>query len=143
MHEKEQARILVLEEKRLTRIARENASSRLSSLQRELEMEHQRVVDHKERLMEELSSLKISQLCSPHLLVSDASEGGSSQNFAEEMSIPDHRRCILCFRKEVSVLFIPCAHQVVCFDCSGSVGDCCPCCQVQIAKQYRVYGGTS
>ncbi|KAL3516737.1 hypothetical protein ACH5RR_023639 [Cinchona calisaya] len=134
LEEKEQARILVVEEKTLTRIARENASTRLSSLQQELEMEHKLVMDRKARLMQQLSDLKLS---SAHLLDYGISEGESSQNFIEK--IPDHRRCTICCQKEVSILFIPCAHQVVCFDCCRSMGDSCPSCQVQIAKKYVVY----
>nr|XP_027108963.1 myosin-9-like [Coffea arabica] len=88
IEEKEQARILVSEEKKLTRIAREYRDRKLSALEQKLEVERRRVMDDKERLMLEASILKTQ-----HLLGSSVSEAESSQNLAQAMLIPDHRRC--------------------------------------------------
>ncbi|XP_027102863.1 MND1-interacting protein 1 [Coffea arabica] len=138
MDEKEQPRILVLEEKKPTRIATEDRDRKLSSLEQELETERRCVIDDKERRMLEASHLKTQ-----HLLASGVLEAGSSQNLAQAMLIPDHGSCIVCCKKEVSVLFMPCSHQVVCFNCSVIVGEYCPSCRVQIDEKYKIYGGTS
>ncbi|KAL3537167.1 hypothetical protein ACH5RR_000533 [Cinchona calisaya] len=101
-------------------------------------------MDEKERLMQELSLLSMSQpIAITTILSSSALElGESSQCAGGELPL-DHKRCIICLEKEVSTLFIPCAHQVVCLDCLKNVKEHCPCCQVQIAKVYRVYTGSS
>ena len=49
MEDKEQPRILVLEEKKPTRIATEDRDRKLSSLEQELETERRCVIDDKER----------------------------------------------------------------------------------------------
>ncbi|KAG2326727.1 hypothetical protein Bca52824_009455 [Brassica carinata] len=57
------------------------------------------------------------------------------------------RECLICMKDEVSVVFLPCAHQVVCVSCSESFmgGDkaTCPCCRVPVQQRIRVFGATS
>ncbi|CAH1453690.1 unnamed protein product [Lactuca virosa] len=55
----------------------------------------------------------------------------------------DHE-CVICGENEVSVIFLPCAHEVVCGDCNeGLKKDECPTCGVAIEQRVRVFGGSS
>ncbi|GER57838.1 RING/U-box superfamily protein [Striga asiatica] len=52
--------------------------------------------------------------------------------------------CMVCMQNEVSVVFLPCKHQVLCFPCFGricnAVGSRCPSCGVKIEEGIKAYG---
>lgn len=58
-----------------------------------------------------------------------------------------NRECIICLKDEVSVVFLPCAHQVVCATCNDEYATkgkaTCPICRVVIEQRIRVFGASS
>lgn len=56
--------------------------------------------------------------------------------------------CMKCFTNDVCILFLPCAHQVLCAPChEGSTGSSmgkqsCPFCGAEVEQSIRVYGPT-
>ncbi|CAI9291217.1 unnamed protein product [Lactuca saligna] len=68
---------------------------------------------------------------------------GSSDEGDESDDEVDHE-CVMCGENEVSVVFLPCAHEVVCGVCNeGLKKDECPTCGVAIEERIRVFGGSS
>uniref|UniRef100_UPI00358F3FDC baculoviral IAP repeat-containing protein 7-B-like isoform X2 n=1 Tax=Myxine glutinosa TaxID=7769 RepID=UPI00358F3FDC len=54
--------------------------------------------------------------------------------------LQDERMCKVCMDKEVSVVFIPCGHLVVCFDCASSPSlRKCPICRSVVRGTLRTY----
>lgn len=57
------------------------------------------------------------------------------------------RNCLICARKEVLVVFLPYAHQVLCSNCSDSYGKKgkagCPCCAIRIEQNIPTLGAES
>ncbi|GMH26752.1 hypothetical protein Nepgr_028595 [Nepenthes gracilis] len=64
-----------------------------------------------------------------------------------EQEVSPNRECLVCMKAQVSVVFLPCAHQVTCISCSDSYGKrgkaSCPYCQAQIEQKIRVFGASS
>lgn len=63
-------------------------------------------------------------------------------NFSEEPDVKPERECVMCMTDEISVVFVPCAHQVFCGDCSAlhekqGMNDC-PSCRTPIKKRVSV-----
>lgn len=57
------------------------------------------------------------------------------------------RECVMCMCEEMSVVFLPCAHQVVCVKCNElhekqGMRDC-PSCRTHIQQRIRVFGVSS
>lgn len=57
-------------------------------------------------------------------------------------SVGPERECIMCMTEEISVVFLPCAHQVLCGQCSNlhekqGMSDC-PSCRTTIGKRISV-----
>ncbi|KAI7995452.1 MND1-interacting protein 1 [Camellia lanceoleosa] len=52
-----------------------------------------------------------------------------------------NRECLICLKDEVSVVFLPCAHQGLCASCNDEYGKkgkaTCPCCGYQLNKESR------
>ncbi|CAK9144864.1 unnamed protein product [Ilex paraguariensis] len=159
LEEKEQALALLSEEKRLKAVAEANLKRNLEFLNQKLEMDSNRLKDDIQRLENELSRLRICNHSS-----SSSSQGmldsgdnwnstvippgsSSSHDFSEE-PICD-RLCVICWKNEASILFLPCAHQVMCVSCNEDhsktvpVGGRCPCCYGQIEQKIRVYAASS
>nr|KAJ0200483.1 hypothetical protein LSAT_V11C600331880 [Lactuca sativa] len=68
---------------------------------------------------------------------------GSSDE-GDESDDEAYYECVMCGENEVSVVFLPCAHEVVCGDCNkGLKKDECPTCGVAIEQRIRVFGGSS
>ncbi|KAH6827650.1 hypothetical protein C2S53_020345 [Perilla frutescens var. hirtella] len=64
------------------------------------------------------------------------------QDFGEEPDVKQERECIMCMTDEISVVFIPCAHQVLCGPCNvlhekQGMNDC-PSCRTIIQKRVSV-----
>ncbi|KAJ8555115.1 hypothetical protein K7X08_012611 [Anisodus acutangulus] len=66
---------------------------------------------------------------------------------SSEKDVRGDSECLICMKNEVSVVFLPCAHQVLCANCNNNYGKkgraICPCCQVPIEQRIRVFGSTS
>ena len=64
-----------------------------------------------------------------------------------EKEVNINRECIICMKDEVSIVFLPCAHQVMCASCGDEYGRkgkaACPCCRVPIQQRIRVFGASS
>lgn len=65
----------------------------------------------------------------------------SCQDQLEDSSVRRERECVMCLSEEMSVVFLPCAHQVVCPDCNElhekqGMKEC-PSCRAPI--QHRVH----
>ncbi|KAG5397684.1 hypothetical protein IGI04_019498 [Brassica rapa subsp. trilocularis] len=68
-----------------------------------------------------------------------------------ESEANNDRECIICMKDEVSVVFYPCAHQVMC-SCSDSFFSgnnnggnkvTCPCCRSLVQQRIHIFGATS
>lgn len=62
-------------------------------------------------------------------------------NFGDEDVKPE-RECVMCMTDEISVVFLPCSHQVLCGQCSAlhekqGMNDC-PSCRTTIEKRISV-----
>ncbi|KAF8032651.1 hypothetical protein BT93_D1542 [Corymbia citriodora subsp. variegata] len=163
--EKELAQAQVEEERRLKEAAEASSKRRLESLRLKIEIDSQRQKDDIKRLEQELSRLKMSASTQSadvhhgsHASPAAKSEGGKPEGEAiarllRQLELEDSpevnrdRQCILCMKDEVSVVFLPCAHQVICANCSdsnwGKGKTTCPCCRVPIEQKIRVFGASS
>ncbi|CAJ1943129.1 unnamed protein product [Sphenostylis stenocarpa] len=163
---KEEALTLVEEERRRKEDAESNNKRRVEALRLKIEIDFQRHKDDLLRLEQELSRLKASaQSAELHHQSSTSptsnSEGAKPQretiarllqqldnldDFSDK-EVNSNRECILCMKDEVSIVFLPCAHQVMCASCSDEYGRkgkaACPCCRVQIQQRIRVFGASS
>ncbi|CAA0160416.1 Zinc finger RING-type [Arabidopsis suecica] len=77
-------------------------------------------IDNIKRLEREISELKLKSDYSRII----ALKKGSSESKAtkrESLGMPKvkrERECVMCLSEEMSVIFLPCAHQVLCFKCN-------------------------
>lgn len=172
MKAKEEALTLVEEERRSKEEAEANNKRKLEALRLKIEIDFQRHKDDLLRLEQELSHLKQStQSAELHqqsnTLRTGACEGTKAQrekkiaklfqlqelekvvnvSEKEDNSENSERICIICKKDEVSIVLLPCAHQVMCASCSGEYRrngkTACPCCRVSIQQMIRVFGATS
>ncbi|KAF5800972.1 putative transcription factor C2H2 family [Helianthus annuus] len=159
---KERALAQVEEERRLKEATEVNNKRKQEALRSKIELDFQRHKDDLQRLEQELARLKTSTNSdNKHPTNESANEtpNGSHptiarllheldnlDNFDEKESGID-RECILCLKDEVSVVFLPCAHQVVCASCNDEYGTkgkaTCPICRVVIEQRIRVFGASS
>ncbi|KAI9088965.1 hypothetical protein K1719_029244 [Acacia pycnantha] len=165
---KEEALTLFKEEKRLKEEVDANNKRKLEALRLKIDIHFQRHNDDFLRLEQELSRLKASDQPAKLQLhhQPNGSPAGESEDAKpqretiakmlqeldklEEISKKEEnfdRECIICRKDEVSVVFLPCAHQVMCVRCSDEYWRCgnalCPCCHVSIQQMIRVFGPTS
>ena len=133
------------------------------ALQRKIEVDFQRHKDDISRLEEELSRLRVSTVSvQPTKPFFNALNSGDSNmpkqakenakiiqvsNKPQNLPKKNHNReCVICMKNEVSVVLLPCAHQVLCFSCSKDQEQrakaSCPCCSVQIDQRIRVFGAS-
>lgn len=159
---RERAAAMVEEERRNKEAAEANNKRKLEELRAKADIDFQRHKDDMQRLEEDLSRLKAStelQNQSANLVTGSNVEqhphGDIARmlreldSFEEDASEKDDsRECIICMKHEVSVVFLPCAHQVVCANCNENFGQKgkvakCPCCRVPIEQRIRVFGTSS
>ncbi|KAL6183604.1 hypothetical protein ACLB2K_045015 [Fragaria x ananassa] len=163
---KEAALALVDEE----RVAKETAEAgnkrKLEALRLKIEIDFQRHKDDLQRLEQELSRLKSSAQSTELPLPSNALPRGISGGAkpqgetiakllreldnlenSEEREVSCDRECMICMKDEVSVVFLPCAHQILCANCNDDYGKkgraTCPCCRAPIEHRIRVFGASS
>ncbi|CAN8316390.1 unnamed protein product [Cochlearia groenlandica] len=163
---KEQALVQLEEEQRSKEATESSNKRKLESLRLKIEIDSQRHKDDLQRLEQELSRLNKASSADSSLLHSYSNshtKGKSEKAKGEAMSKlleePDKldgsdekeasydRECLICMKEEVSVVFLPCAHQVVCASCNesymGGGKTTCPCCRALVQLRIRVYGATS
>ncbi|PON65508.1 43kDa postsynaptic protein [Trema orientale] len=163
---KELASAQLEEERRLKEAAEASNKRKLEALRLKIEIDFQRHKDDLLRLEQELSRLKaLSQYTKSHqpsnALPTGSFEGAEPQGetiaklLCELDNLEDSsdkeansdRECIVCLKDEVSVVFLPCTHQVMCTGCSDDFGlkgkPTCPCCRVPVEQKIRVFGASS
>ncbi|KAK3035468.1 hypothetical protein RJ639_034438 [Escallonia herrerae] len=145
--EKEVATALIHEEEKLKKTAEVDLRQYQESLHQKMKMDCQNLKDNMHRLQDEFSKLQRSH-CSPDMYFQGTSMmlpqlGSSNDSSSKELLC--YRECISCLKNEASTLLLPCAHQVLCTNCTedAAVGASCPCCQVLIEQLVRVYSGSS
>ena len=166
MKAKEEALALIEQERRSKEAAEADNKRNLKALRLKIEIDFQRRQDDLQRLEQELSQLKASaQSADLHhqskTLPTSKSKGAKPQRETiakliqeldnlEDFSgkeVKGARECIICMEDEVSIVFLPCAHQVMCASCSEEYGRkgkaACPCCRVPIEQRIRVFGAGS
>ncbi|KAE8713777.1 MND1-interacting protein 1 [Hibiscus syriacus] len=163
---KEVALAQLEQERHSKEVAEASNKRKLEALRLKIEIDFQRLRDDHQRLEQELSRLKLSAQSTElnhqtDNLLTGKSEGAKPQGEtiakllheldkhqdSSENEVISDRECIICSKDEVSVVFLPCAHQVLCANCNESYGKkgkaTCPCCWVPIEQRIRVYGATS
>lgn len=160
---KEGATAQAEEERRAKDAAEASARRREEALHRKTEMNFQRHKDDIERLEQELARLKVTAESSQPNSRPNAPyavNGANVKSLKEMNARMRHelqelqessqregnrdRKCVMCMSEEVSVVFLPCAHQVVCVKCNEKQGlTDCPSCTIPIQRRINVYGVSS
>ncbi|KAF8101705.1 hypothetical protein N665_0201s0029 [Sinapis alba] len=162
---KEHALAQVEEEQRSMEATEARNKRKMESVRLKIEIDFQRHKDDLQRLEQELSRLNKASSTDSNLQSyntshtngnSDKSNGEVVSKLLEELDRLDglyekeanyDRECLICMKDEVSVVFLPCAHQVVCASCSdsfmGSGIATCPCCRASVQQRIRVFGAAS
>ncbi|KAA0053054.1 MND1-interacting protein 1 [Cucumis melo var. makuwa] len=164
---KEAAMAQVEDERRSKEAAEASSKRKLEALRLKIEIDFQRHKDDLQRLEQELLRLKASaQSTESHHPSNNNTPKGNSDSVkpqgetiakmlreldsyedSSEKDVNQDRDCIICKRGEVSIVFLPCAHQVLCASCSDNYGKkgraTCPCCRVTIEQRIRVFGASS
>ncbi|XP_051151536.1 MND1-interacting protein 1-like [Andrographis paniculata] len=162
---KEQALAQLEEEQRLKEASEVNNKRRLEAVRLKIEINFQRHKDDLQRLEQEYARLKESAQAqaenqSDQVWTANANgipqQGESIARLlheldqlenSQEKKVSSDRDCILCRKDEVSVVFLPCTHQVICANCNDNYGKkgkaACPYCRVPIEQRIRVYGASS
>ncbi|WCJ23575.1 RING/U-box superfamily protein [Euphorbia peplus] len=119
-------------EKEISQLRLKMVSSKIAALQRGInESYSSRVTDVKQGAdQKELSTVYLSKI------VADL------QEFSENGGVKRERECVMCLSEELSVVFLPCAHQVVCTNCNElhekqGMKDC-PSCRSPIQRRIPV-----
>lgn len=158
--DKELAVLQVEHERRLKEAAEANSKRRLETLRLKFEIDFQRQKDDQERLEQELARLKASaqsnELQHDSYNRMPSNKGETIEKLLEEFDNLEsslekeasyNRECMLCRKDEVCVVFLPCAHEVLCVNCNETYmrkgKATCPSCRVPIERRIRVFGATS
>ncbi|KAG6388308.1 hypothetical protein SASPL_153510 [Salvia splendens] len=154
------------EERRLKETSDYNNKRKLEALRLKIEIDFQRHKDDLQRLEQEYARLKESaQLTEVESqangLWTENSNGVNSRGEtlarllheldqfedSSEKEVSCDRECMICMKDEVSVVFLPCAHQVICANCNDNYGKkgkaTCPYCCVPIEQRIRVFGASA
>ena len=143
------------------------AKRREETMQKKYEAESQRHRDEVKKLEKEIAKVKLSLGLQPSPLSWENNIGVNSgkvntcstqklktmhakllSEIAElqksQVDVRRDRECVMCMSEEVSVVFLPCAHQSVCVKCNelhakAGLGDC-PSCRTPIQRRIPVYG---
>lgn len=113
----------------------------------------------KQKAKSDAQSKKLERIISEAMSKCDpsrkaAQKGGTFRSFGNSLmetkgsdnfgagSLRQERECAMCLSEESSVVFLPCAHQVVCSNCNeihekGGMKDC-PSCRTPIAQRINV-----
>ncbi|KAJ4815731.1 RING/U-box superfamily protein [Rhynchospora pubera] len=149
---KEEATVQLEELTKSTEATKATFRRRIDSLRQKIELDTQRYRDDIRRLQEEHARLlsqttrtavssAITNYSPPSLEVGN--KNGRVEQ-PERKTIGRRWQCVACVKDEVSVLLLPCKHQVLCVACNEShvsMGKArCPCCNAAIEERIRVYG---
>ncbi|KAL4570511.1 hypothetical protein LXL04_026167 [Taraxacum kok-saghyz] len=149
---KENAISQVEEERRLKESTEANNKRKHEALRSKIEVDFQRHKDDLQRLEQELSRLKHSHHPPPPTAAATPAttiarmlhELDHLDSDSDEKETGIDRDCIICLKDEVSVVLLPCAHQVMCAGCNDEYGGkTCPVCRVAIEQRIRVFGASS
>ncbi|GLU05432.1 hypothetical protein SLE2022_225340 [Rubroshorea leprosula] len=165
LNAKEVALAQVEEERRSKEAAEASNKRKLETLRLKTEIDFQRHKDDIQRLEQDLYRLKLSAQSTElnnqsNTILTGKSEGAKphgetiasllhelDQLESSEKEANCDRECIICLKDEVSIVFLPCAHQVLCANCNDNYGKkskaTCPCCRVPIEQRIRVFGASS
>ncbi|CAL5436527.1 unnamed protein product [Camellia sinensis] len=156
-----------VEEERCLKESTEASNKRKhEALRLKIEIDFQRHKDDLQRLEQELLRLKASvestELHHQSNNISMANpEGAKPQgetiarlldeldklDDSSDKEVVCDRECLICMKDEVSVVFLPCAHQVLCANCNEDYGKkgkaTCPSCRLPIEQRIRVFGASS
>lgn len=163
MNAKELVLAQLEEEQRSKEVA--NSKTKQDALHHKIEIDYQRYKDDIQRLEVELSRLKASAEATQQCPINTSVKGDSDtsttlreanlrmRHTAHKLQEPSqnkvghNRECLICMKDEVCMVFLPCAHQVLCAGCNEdhekAAKSTCPCCSIQIEERIRVYGATS
>ncbi|KAH7388515.1 hypothetical protein KP509_16G079400 [Ceratopteris richardii] len=160
---KEEALALLDFEKRTKEEVQLGLRQQEEAFHRKAQVETQCQHEEVQRLQSEISRLRLSLGFQPTLLwlhsKSDLKQSCSidtykqinSQLSAEIMSLKDSKKefhrnhaCVFCTGGKLCIVFLPCAHQVICIQCNElhlkkGLKDC-PSCRTPIQERIRVYG---
>ncbi|KAM7491104.1 hypothetical protein LguiA_034025 [Lonicera macranthoides] len=153
---KELALAKVEEDRRLKEATEAAIKRKQEALRLKIEIDFQRHKDDLQRLEQELSRLKFTTELPPQGGTPRPPRGQTINGLIQELEELDDstekeasysRECVICMKEEVSVVFLPCAHQVLCASCNESYmmkgRALCPCCRVHIEQRIRVFGASS
>ncbi|GLT81236.1 hypothetical protein SLA2020_526310 [Shorea laevis] len=166
LNAKEVALAQVEEERHSKQAAEASNKRKLETLRLKIEIDFQRHKDDIQRLEQDLSRLKLSARSTElnnqsNTVLTRKSEGAKPHGETiasllheldqlEESSEKEancDRECIICRKDEVSIVFLPCAHQVLCANCNDNYEKkgkaTCPGCRVPIEQRIRVFGASS
>ncbi|KAF4354906.1 hypothetical protein F8388_008536 [Cannabis sativa] len=152
-------------ERRLKESAEISSKRKLEALRVKIELDSLRHNDDVQRLEEELAHLKMLSLYTESHESSNKLPTGNfkgikpqGETIGKPLREPDNvddsskeensdRKCIVCLNDDVSVVFLPCTHQVMCASCGDDFGLTgkahCPCCRVPVEQKIRVFGASS
>ncbi|KAK4478077.1 hypothetical protein RD792_017342 [Penstemon davidsonii] len=136
------------EERRLKEASEGNNKRRLEALRLKIEIDFQRHKDDLQRLEQEYVRLKEAAESTEmeHQAKEVLHELDQLENSTEK-EVSNDRECMICLKDEVSVVFLPCAHQVICASCNENYEKkgkaICPYCRVLIEQRILVYGASS
>lgn len=158
---KEAALACVEKERRAKDASEVNIKQNHEALERKIEIDFQRHKDDIQRLEDELSRFKasaeLSQLSNTlskqdldrdivKLTRREFQPEVNGLEDATKTEVTSDRQCVICTKNEVSVVLLPCAHQVLCVKCNHNhekAYHVCPCCNVKIDQRILVYGASS
>ncbi|EFJ31603.1 hypothetical protein SELMODRAFT_408316 [Selaginella moellendorffii] len=127
------------------KLAREKAEAaakqRVERIQRKSEADLRAHRDEIHKLEQEVCKLKFG---ASELSLLDLSEQDA---VPMAWGVRRDRECVMCLCEEISVVFLPCAHQVVCVKCNDlherkGMAEC-PSCRTRIQQRVRVYNGAN
>ena len=129
-------------------------------MQEKCEAECQRHRDEVKKLEQEIAKVKVSLGLQPSSLSWEMVSRNSEKNLKQmhsklllemadmqkkpQTDVRRDRECVMCLSEEMSVVFLPCAHQIVCGKCNElhqkqGLREC-PSCRTPIERRIRVYG---
>lgn len=120
-------------EKEISQLRLKTDSSKIAALRRGINE------SYASRLADAKYSTTQKDLSTPHYSVIEAAE---FQEYSDIGGVKRERECVMCLSEEMSVVFLPCAHQVVCTTCNElhekqGMKDC-PSCRTPIQRRVPV-----
>ncbi|PON87524.1 43kDa postsynaptic protein [Trema orientale] len=139
------------EERKLKEEAEVSMKRRQQEFCQKMEADFLQSKDDIQRFEQRIAHLEISSESTDdtynlpdHLFLWESELPGSSEPTDLSRKEAYDRMCIICLEKEASVVFLPCAHQVICATCTkdyyDKVEDRCPYCMSSVDQKIHAYG---